>query len=105
MSSYDQFCFLQHIRSSGFTYVDSSVVLPSAGGLLRDVLSDIGQSITRRDGTFFDKNTGALCPRWEEEEVCRAALIRSKSQYRPYRARPQLSFCHGSFVSCLCGLS
>ncbi|KAF8497822.1 hypothetical protein F5888DRAFT_1613094, partial [Russula emetica] len=103
MSSYDHFCFLQHIRSSAFPYVNSSAVLPSAEGSLRDALaetcyfyaqnlptivtllpraglalallltffspenlpgglslSDVDQSIASRDGTFFDKNTGAL---------------------------------------------
>ena len=103
MSSYDHFCFLQHIRSSAFPYVNSSAVLPSVEGSLRDALaetcyfyaqnlptivtllpraglalalllsffspenlpgglslSDVDQSIARRDGTFFDKNTGAL---------------------------------------------
>ena len=102
MSSSDHFCFLQHIRSSAFPYVNSSAVLPSAEGLLRDALAetsylyaqnlptivtllpraglalalllpffspenpgglsllDVDQSIARRDGTFFDKNMGAL---------------------------------------------
>jgi hypothetical protein len=103
MSSYDHFCFLQHIHSSAFPYVNSSAVFPSAEGSLRDALaetsyfyaqnlptivtllprvglalalllsffspenlpgglslSDVDQSIARRDGTFFDKNTGAL---------------------------------------------
>jgi len=103
MSSYDHFCFLQHIRSSAFPYVNSSAVLPSEEGSLRDALtetcylyaqnlptivtllpraglalalllsffnpenlpgglslSEVDQSIARRDGTFFDKNTGAL---------------------------------------------
>jgi hypothetical protein len=103
MSSYDHFCFLQHIRSSAFPYVNSSAILPSAEGSLRDLLAetcyfhaqnlptivtllphagvalalllsffspenppgvlslcDVDQSIARRDGTFFDKNTGAL---------------------------------------------
>ncbi|KAI0263513.1 hypothetical protein BGY98DRAFT_1046198 [Russula aff. rugulosa BPL654] len=32
ISSYDHFCFLQHIRSSAFPYVNSSAVLPSAEG-------------------------------------------------------------------------
>ena len=35
MSSYDHFSFLQHIRSSGFPSVNSSVVLPSAEGSQR----------------------------------------------------------------------
>ena len=103
MSSYDHFYFFQYIRSSAFPYVNSSVVLPSAEGSLRDALvetcylyaqnlptivallphpglalalllsffspenlpgglslSGADQSIARRDGTFFDKNTGAL---------------------------------------------
>jgi hypothetical protein len=103
MSSYDHFYFLQHIRSWAFPYINSSVVLPSTEGSLRDALaetccfyvqnsptivmllpraglalvlllsffspenllsglslSDVDQSIARRDGTFFDKNTGAL---------------------------------------------
>jgi len=103
MSSYDHFCFLQHIRTSAFPHVNPSAVLPSAEGSLRDALaetcyfyaqnlptivtllpraglalalllsffspenlpgglslSDVDQSIARRDGTFFDKNTGAL---------------------------------------------
>jgi hypothetical protein len=103
MSSYDHFCFLQHIRSSAFPYVNASAILPSAEGSLRDALaetcyfyaqnlptivtllpraglalallltffspenlpgglslSDVDQSIARRDGTFFDKNTGSL---------------------------------------------
>jgi hypothetical protein len=33
MSSYDHFCFLQHIRSSAFPYVNSSAVLPFGRGL------------------------------------------------------------------------
>ena len=103
MSSYDHFCFLQHILDSAFPSVNSSVILPSAEGSLRDalaetcylyaqnlttivtllpraglvfalllsffspenfpgglLLSDVGQSIARRDGMFFDKNMGAL---------------------------------------------
>ncbi|KAN0115701.1 hypothetical protein V8E52_006647 [Russula decolorans] len=103
MSSYDHFCLLQHIRSSAFPYINSSAILPSAEGLLRDALaetcylyaqnlptivtllphaglaiallisffspenlpgglslSDVDQSNAHRDGTFFDKNTGAL---------------------------------------------
>ena len=103
MSSYDHFCFLQHIRSSAFPYVNLSAILPSAEGSLHDALAetcylyaqnlptivtllpraglalalllsffcpenlpgglslwDVDQSIGRRDGTFFDKNTGAL---------------------------------------------
>jgi len=102
MSSYDHFCFLQHIRSSAFPYINSSAILPSTDSLC-DVLaetcylyaqnlptivtllpraglalalllsffspenlpgglslSDVDQIIARRDGTFFDKNTGAL---------------------------------------------
>jgi hypothetical protein len=102
MSSYDHFCFLQHIRTSAFPHVNPSAVLPSAKGsaaccamhsqrrvilihrtFLRSrhsshvqvlllsffspenlpgrlSLSDVDQSIARCDGTFFDKNTGAL---------------------------------------------
>ena len=103
MSSYDRFCFLQHIRTSAFPNVNPNAILPSAEGSLRDALaetcffyaqnlptivtllpraglalalllsffsperlpgglslSDIDQSIARRDGTFFDKSTGAL---------------------------------------------
>ena len=103
MSSYNHFCFLQHIRSSAFPFVSPNAVLRSAEGSLRDALaetcyfyaqnlptivtllpraglalalllsffspenlpgglslSDVDQSIARRDGTFFDKNTGAL---------------------------------------------
>jgi hypothetical protein len=103
MLSYDHFCFLQHICSSAFPYVNSGAVLPSAEGSLRDALaetcylyaqnlptivtllphaglaiallisffspenlpgglslSDVDQSNAHRDGTFFDKNTGAL---------------------------------------------
>jgi hypothetical protein len=103
MSSYNHFCFLQHIRSSAFPLVSPNAVLRSAEGSLRDALaetcyfyaqnlptivtllpraglalalllsffspenlpgglslSDVDQSITRRDGTFFDHNTGAL---------------------------------------------
>lgn len=103
MTSYNHFCFLQHIRNSAFPRVNSSAVLPSAEGSLRDALaetcyfyaqnlatvvtllpraglalallisffnpehlpgglslSDIDQSIARRDGTFFDQRTGAL---------------------------------------------
>ncbi len=103
MSTYNHFCFPQHIRPSAFRHVSPSVVLPSTEGSLHDVfaetcyfysqnlptivtllpraglalalllsffspenlpggllLSDIGRSIARRDGTFFDKNTGAL---------------------------------------------
>ncbi|KAI0261410.1 hypothetical protein BGY98DRAFT_1182416, partial [Russula aff. rugulosa BPL654] len=94
MSSYDHFCFLQHIRSSAFPYVNSSAVLPSAEGSLRDALAEkcyfYAQNLptivtllpraglalalllsffnpenfpeyrANRDGTFYDKNTGAL---------------------------------------------
>jgi hypothetical protein len=103
MSSYDHFCFLQHIRTSAFPNVNPSAVLPSAEGSLRDALaeacyfyaqnlptivtllpraglalalllsffspeqlpgglslSDIDQSIARRDGTFFNQSTGTL---------------------------------------------
>ncbi|KAI0272097.1 hypothetical protein BGY98DRAFT_1179220 [Russula aff. rugulosa BPL654] len=94
MSSYDHFCFLQHIRSSAFPYVNSSAVLPSAEGSLRDALAETcyfyAQNLptivtllpraglalalllsflnpenfpeyrANRDGTFYDKNTGAL---------------------------------------------
>ena len=103
MSSYDHFCFLQHILSSAFQYVNSSVILTSAERSLRDALtetcyfyaqnfptivtllpcaglalvllllffspenlpgglslSEVDQSITRRDGTFFDKDAGAM---------------------------------------------
>jgi hypothetical protein len=105
MSSYNHFCFLQHIRTSAFPNVNPGAVLPSAEGSLRDAfaetcyfyaqnlptivtllpraglalalllsffspeqlpgglsLSDVDQSIARRDGTFFDKNTGTLSP-------------------------------------------
>jgi hypothetical protein len=103
MSSYNHFCFLQHIRTSAFPNVNPGAVLPSAEGSLRDALaetcyfyaqnlptivtllpraglalalllsffspeqlpgglslSDVDQGIARRDGTFFDKSTGAL---------------------------------------------
>ena len=40
MSSYDHFCFLQHIRPSACPYVSSSAVLPSAEGSLRDALAE-----------------------------------------------------------------
>ncbi|KAI9453375.1 hypothetical protein F5148DRAFT_1277448 [Russula earlei] len=103
MSSYNHFCFLQHIRASAFPNVNPSAVLPSTEGSLRDALaetcyfyaqnlptivtllpraglalalllsffspenlpgglnlSDVDQSIARRDGTFFNKSTGAL---------------------------------------------
>ena len=40
MSSYDHFCFLQHIRSSAFPYVSSSAVYPLAEGSLRDALPE-----------------------------------------------------------------
>jgi hypothetical protein len=40
MSSYDHFCLLQHIRSSAFPYINSSAILPSAEGLLRDALAE-----------------------------------------------------------------
>lgn len=103
MASYNHFCFLQHIRNSAFPRVNSSAVLPSAEGSLRDALaetcyfyaqnlptvvtllpraglalalllsffspehlpgglslSDVDQSIARRDGTFFNKSTGSL---------------------------------------------
>ena len=40
MSSYDHFCFLQHIRYSAYPYVNSSVVLPSTEGSLRDALAE-----------------------------------------------------------------
>ncbi|KAI0263333.1 hypothetical protein BGY98DRAFT_1046712, partial [Russula aff. rugulosa BPL654] len=51
MSSYDHFCFLQHIRSSGFPYVNSSAVLPSAEGSQR-------RTIFMRK-TFRLSNTGS----------------------------------------------
>ena len=103
MTSYTHFCFLRHIRGSAFPHVNSSAVLPSAEGSLRDALaetcyfyaqnlptivtllplaglalallltffspehlpgglslSDVDQSITRRDGTFFNTSTGTL---------------------------------------------
>ncbi|KAH9172425.1 hypothetical protein EDB89DRAFT_2242881 [Lactarius sanguifluus] len=103
MASYNHFCFLQHIRNSAFPRVNSSAVLPSAEGSLRDALaetcyfyaqnlptvvtllpraglalalllsffspehlpgglslSDVDQSVARRDGTFFNKDTGSL---------------------------------------------
>ncbi|KAH9953468.1 hypothetical protein BC827DRAFT_134941 [Russula dissimulans] len=103
MSSYNHFCFLQHIRTSAFPHVNPSAVLPSVESSLRDALAetcyfyaqnlptivtllpraglalalllsffspenlpggltlaDVDQSIARRDGTFFDTNTGAL---------------------------------------------
>ncbi|KAI9456816.1 hypothetical protein BJY52DRAFT_1187652 [Lactarius psammicola] len=103
ITSYNHFCFLQHIRNSAFPRVNPSAVLPSAEGSLRDALaetcyfyaqnlptvvtllpraglalalllsffspehlpgglslSDVDQSIARRDGTFFNKSTGAL---------------------------------------------
>jgi hypothetical protein len=103
MSSYNHFCFLQHIRTSAFPSVNPNAILPSAEGSLRDALaetcyfyaqnlptivtllpraglalalllsffspeslpgglslSDVDQSVARRDGTFFDKSTGAL---------------------------------------------
>ncbi|KAF8497819.1 hypothetical protein F5888DRAFT_1906594 [Russula emetica] len=40
MLSYDHFCFLQHIRSSAFPYVNSSAILPLAEGSLRDALAE-----------------------------------------------------------------
>jgi len=40
MSSYDHSCFLHHIRSSAFPYVNSSAVLPSAEGSLRNALAE-----------------------------------------------------------------
>jgi hypothetical protein len=40
MSSYDYFCFLQHIRPSAFPYVNSSAILPSEEGSLRDALAE-----------------------------------------------------------------
>ena len=101
MSSYDHFCFLQHIHTLAFPSINLNAILPSAEGLLRNVLaemcffyaqnlptivtlllctglalallllffspecgglllSDIDQSIAHRNGTFFDKSTGAL---------------------------------------------
>ena len=103
MTSYNHFCFLQHIRNSAFPHVNPSAVLPSAEGSLRDALaetcyfyaqnlptvvtllpraglalalllsffspehlpggltlSDVDQSIARRDGTYFDQSTGSL---------------------------------------------
>ncbi|KAF8497809.1 hypothetical protein F5888DRAFT_1803273 [Russula emetica] len=81
MSSFDHSYFLQHIRSSAFPYVDSSANLPTVVTLLPRAglalalllsffspeilpgglsLSDVDQSIARRDGTFLDKNAGAL---------------------------------------------
>jgi hypothetical protein len=38
MLSYDRFCFLQHIRSLAFPYVNSRAIFPLAEGSLRDVL-------------------------------------------------------------------
>ncbi|KAF8497814.1 hypothetical protein F5888DRAFT_1906591 [Russula emetica] len=81
MSSYDHSYFLQHIRSSAFPYSSANLptimtLLPRAGlpvvlALLLSFsspenlpgglpLSDVDQSIARRDGTFFYKNAGAL---------------------------------------------
>jgi hypothetical protein len=39
MSSCDHYCLLQHIRSSAFPYVNSSGILPSAEGSLRNTLA------------------------------------------------------------------
>ena len=39
MLPYDRSCFLQHIRPSALPYVNSSAVLPSAEGSLRDLLA------------------------------------------------------------------
>lgn len=53
MSSYDHFCFLQHIRSSAFLYVNSSAVFPLAGlaarRARRDVLSLYAEPPDYRD--------------------------------------------------------
>jgi hypothetical protein len=40
MTSYNHFCFLQHIRKSAFPNVNPSAVLPSAEGSLRDALAE-----------------------------------------------------------------
>ncbi|TFY58149.1 hypothetical protein EVG20_g8264 [Dentipellis fragilis] len=103
MTSYSNFCFMQHIRISAFPGMNPTAALPSNETSLRDALaetcyfysqnlptvalllpraglslallltfwspeqlpgglafSDIDQSIGKRDGTFFDQNTGAL---------------------------------------------
>jgi hypothetical protein len=136
MSSYDHFCFLQHIRSSAISYVNSSAVFPSAEGLLRDALTDtcyfyaqnlptivnllpraglalallfsffspenlrgglllsgVDQSIARCDGTFFDKNTGALLA------YAKSVLI-ANTAWATWRTFVLLSWC----VALLCFL-
>jgi len=40
MSSYDHFCFLQHICTSAFPSVNPNTILPSAEGSLHDVLAE-----------------------------------------------------------------
>ena len=40
MSSYDHFCFLQHIRTLAFPSVNPNTILPSAKGLLHDALAE-----------------------------------------------------------------
>jgi hypothetical protein len=40
MFAYEHIYFLQHIRSSAFPYINSSAVLPSAEGSLRDALTE-----------------------------------------------------------------
>ncbi|KAI0320240.1 hypothetical protein OF83DRAFT_631016 [Amylostereum chailletii] len=40
MTSYANFCFMQHVRNSAFPSVDSKAVLPSAEGSLRDALAE-----------------------------------------------------------------
>ncbi len=40
MSTYNHFCFLQHIRFLAFPHINPSAVLPSAERSLRDVLTE-----------------------------------------------------------------
>ncbi|KAI0272089.1 hypothetical protein BGY98DRAFT_1002940, partial [Russula aff. rugulosa BPL654] len=66
MSSYDHFCFLQHIQTCYFYAQNLPTIvtlLPRAGLALAPEnfpgglsLSGVDQSIGGRDGTFFDKN-------------------------------------------------
>ncbi|KAI0065128.1 hypothetical protein BV25DRAFT_1836476 [Artomyces pyxidatus] len=103
MTSYTNFCVMQHIRNSAFPHVNPNAALPSAEGSIRDALAetcyfyaqnlptvatllpragialtvllsfyspeqlpggvplgDVDQSLSNRDGTFFDQTTGTL---------------------------------------------
>jgi len=157
MSSYNHFCFLQHIRTSAFPHVNPSAVLPSVESSLRDALAetcyfyaqnlptivtllpraglalalllsffspenlpggltlaDVDQSIGRRDGTFFDKSTGALSGYAKGVLIANAAwaawrtLVLLLSWYVHiliWKSRTQTNYDSGSVSGCSAGMA